>query len=569
MANILLADPDPIARAAMSGFLAMGNHRCAAVSSCEDALKFIAQNLKIDLIITELKLSTSPGLELLRRLKSDFVMRDIPVLVYANKGDREDVRQAFTFNVLNVLYKPYDEEALFQEIEKVLHRPWYEEGFEEVDLDDHPENKTQSDVQRELNQKLEAFSSRVAKIRAQLATRIEPFNEETRLDEIKVLIEELGRYKKEAEAAGAYRIHDCLEQLITKARSKSWSDFKYSLEYLDWGGRLIYFHLHPDALPEGFLGDEDPDAILENRNRMFWAGALRQGNFPVLSARDLQRELKMLSGCPVARTSAAAFQMSATGSVASLHPLMDLAEGDPGLCLQVLISANQLKKSKTEGAFTFLEDPRLAIGFLGEVRLTSIARSLLRANEKWMDALPETRWREFLKFQKATAAIARFACDQMELSNLGPVAFLGGIVHDIGKLLLLRLHPAGFQAVLKHASEKGLSVTDSERLLLGTTTREMAAAFVGDLLIPPRFINVVRFWNNPEAAPADLELVAVVSLAHHLCEENRVGFGGDFPPKNPIPLDKTPAWRILSTRVFPSFSLSKFQALAKAKCAEF
>lgn len=553
---------------AMQGILARGNHRCASVGSVDDAMNFISQHLKIDLVITELKLASSKGLELIRRIRADFFLRDLPILVYANKGDREEVKEALSIGLQNFLYKPYEDEALFQEIAKATNRPWYDEGFEEVDLDDHSEKKTPSDILQELNGKLETFNASLGKIRTALATKIESFTAETPEDQIKSLMQDLKGYSKQAEDAGAYRIYDCLESLHAKARTGSWSDFKYSLNYLDWGGRLIYYHLNPDALPEGFLGDADPDAILENRNRLFWATAARQGTYPVVAWSDLLREAKTLSGFPSVRTAAAAFQMSATGTVASLTPLMDLAERDPGLCLQVLLAANQLKKSKTDGPFIFIEDVRMAVGLLGEVRLASQARSLLRANEKWMEHSKEIRWSEFLKFQITTAHLAKFACKQMELSDLEPIAFTAGIIHQIGKLLLLRLHPAGFETIVEYAQKKKGTISEAEKLHFGGTSQELAAAFISEQVMPPRLANVIRFWHNPGAALEDSSLVALVALAHHLSLENQAGFSGELPSTNLLPLEKTPAWMILSGRVFPSFSLSKFQALARAYCSQ-
>ena len=69
MANILLVDPGETPRSAMRGLLERGNHRFAAVESEGQAWDFVRENLQIDLVIIELQLQGSMGVDLLQRLR--------------------------------------------------------------------------------------------------------------------------------------------------------------------------------------------------------------------------------------------------------------------------------------------------------------------------------------------------------------------------------------------------------------------------------------------------------------------------------------------------------------------
>ena len=131
MANILLVDSDEIAQKAMNGLLARGDHRFAAVDNVEDAWDFIYRNVRIDLLIVELKLKGDGGLVLIERLKSDRFLNELPIIVYTAHGNRDNVVQGLNLKVQNFLIKPYSDESLYAEIAKALDNPWISKHFED------------------------------------------------------------------------------------------------------------------------------------------------------------------------------------------------------------------------------------------------------------------------------------------------------------------------------------------------------------------------------------------------------------------------------------------------------
>jgi hypothetical protein len=141
-------------------------------------------------------------------------------------------------------------------------------------------------------------------------------------------------------------------------------------------------------------------------------------------------------------------------------------------------------------------------------------------------------------------------------------------LHDIGKILLVHLHPIGFQAIVDYARTECVPLAVAEQKFLGCTTREMAAYFAENHGLLPSYAHVMRWVDVPEEAKEDAILVASVALARDLCRHNRLGWCGDEKGAELQPLLETPAWRILSQRIFPSFNLEKFEAEAHAECRE-
>jgi hypothetical protein len=146
------------------------------------------------------------------------------------------------------------------------------------------------------------------------------------------------------------------------------------------------------------------------------------------------------------------------------------------------------------------------------------------------------------------------------------VAHTAGLLHDLGKLVLLRLHPAALGAIVRYARDKKLPLRDAERKYLGCTTAEVGAQFAEASGLPSRFTEVIRCVHRPEDATEKPELVAMVALARHVCLANHVGATGEPAGGVAVTLGSTTAWRLLEPKLFPSFDTKKFEAQAHAHC---
>jgi CheY-like chemotaxis protein/HD-like signal output (HDOD) protein len=556
MAYILLVDPDEVAHRAMRGILARGNHRFVAVNTAADAWDFIQRTVKVDIVIVEMALEGDGGLAFIQRLKSDCCLKLLPVLVYTAKGDRETVKRVLDLRAQNFLIKPYHDDVIFSEIAKAVVNPWRQQHFEE----EKSFCKMMGFTPDVLHKMLDDLRTTLPVARTPLQKWAGMRATQPACDEITIL-------STKAEEAGAWGVVEYLKQLTENAQSSKWEEFEQNLEWLEFAGRLIFRHLNASLVPEEFLSSQELNAEIEAKTRAVWSNAVAENRCPVVRWPQLQQEIENLAGCPVIDSAVAAFQMTANGHPTSLAPLMDLVDKNPGLAAQMLIASNKLKRASKDD-LSLIEDPRMAIGLLGEIRLAAQGRALVTAEERMMLAPPLCSWSHFWMFQMGTARIARYTCRYLELTGLESPAYTAGLLHDLGKLLLLRLHPFAFQAILAHARQNELAMSVAERHFLGVTTHEMAAHFADKHGLPRRFANVMRWVANPEQATEDVDLVAIVSLARTLCRNNHVGFCGDTPETQAIPLEETAEWRVLRGSVFPSFDLKKFESQVHAECRQ-
>jgi len=554
MANILLLDPSDVAACAMRGILARGQHRFAVTTDLRTAWNFIREQVKVDLLFTELKLKVKEedGILFIQRLRNDPFLKLLPVVVYTDLSDHLLVKKALSLKVQNYFTKPYSDESIFSEIAKAVANPWRHLHFEE-ERSFCAQMSLQPDQLKQMRQELSSALEANVQFLADCAEGKNHAEVLDRLHELKEL----------AEAAGVWGVVDYLVDLLAKAEVENWYAFLASRDELTYATRLIADHLNPDLVPEGFISEEERKAQLEAKERAIWLGAdLARGH--LVEASEVLLRVDKLPGCPVVDSVAAAFKMTANGQATSLAQMTDLVNKDPGLTAQVLIAANRLER---EDMMTVIEDPKIAIGLLGNIKLCALGQALPIAEERHMNVAPLS-WSQFWMFQMGVAQLSQYICRYLELRELAAQAHTAGLLHDLGKLLLLHLYPFGFQAMIAYARKNAVPLHAAEVKFLGCTTREMGDHFAGKHELPDVFRSVIRWVETPEIASDYRDLVAIVSVARHICLHNHVGHCGEIPKDLNAPIEGTPAWSVLRERVFPSFNLRKFELLAHGFCRD-
>ena len=554
MANILLLDPSDVAALAMRGILARGQHRFAVATTGVEAWHFIREQVKVDLLFTELKFKAKEddGIVFIQRLRNDPFLKLLPVVVYTDLNDHLLVKKALALKVQNYFTKPYSDESIFSEIAKAGANPWRNLHFEEersfcAQMGLAPEQLKQ--MRKDLSSALEANVSF-------LADTAEGRNHAAVLERLRGLTEQ-------AEAAGVWGVVDYLNDLRAKAELENWYAFLTCRDELTYATRLIADHLNPDQIAEGFISEQERKAQQEARERVIWLGAdVSRG--PLVESAEILARVEKLPGCPVVDSVAAAFKMTANGQATSLAQMTDLVSKDPGLTAQVLIAANRLER---EDMLTVIEDPKIAIGLLGNLKLSAMGQVLPIAEERHMQPAPLS-WPQFWMFQMGVAQLSPFICRNLEIRELAAQAHTAGLLHDIGKLLLLHLHPFAFQAMVGYARKNSVPLPEAEVKYMGCTTRELGDRFAGKHELPDAYRSVIRWVETPELASDYRDLVAIVSVARHICLHNHVGNCGETPKELTTPIDGTPAWSVLRERLFPSFNLRKFELLAHGFCRD-
>jgi len=97
--------------------------------------------------------------------------------------------------------------------------------------------------------------------------------------------------------------------------------------------------------------------------------------------------------------------------------------------------------------------------------------------------------------------------------------YVGGILHDMGKIIFSNVHPDLLNKIKGFCSDKNVPSSTFEDLSAGMNHAELGALIAEKWNFPDRLVASIRFHHDPETAPLDCkDLVDTVYLANMFCE---------------------------------------------------
>jgi putative nucleotidyltransferase with HDIG domain len=104
-------------------------------------------------------------------------------------------------------------------------------------------------------------------------------------------------------------------------------------------------------------------------------------------------------------------------------------------------------------------------------------------------------------------------------NNLLDDVYVGGILHDMGKIIFSNVHPDLLDKIKGFCADKNVPPSTFENLSAGMNHAELGALIAEKWNFPERLVAAIRFHHDPGAAPADYrDLLDAVYLANMFCE---------------------------------------------------
>jgi len=129
-------------------------------------------------------------------------------------------------------------------------------------------------------------------------------------------------------------------------------------------------------------------------------------------------------------------------------------------------------------------------------------------------------WRHSLGMAAVCAALARH-CGTFDIE----AAFSLGLLHDLGKVVLVRYRPDDAERVIENAERNRISFHQSEQDILPVTHPQLGAWLAGRWGLPPVLVDGMAHHHDPldeELAPLD----AALRFANYLCAVKGVTTSG-------------------------------------------
>ncbi|MBD3322582.1 MAG: HDOD domain-containing protein [Chitinivibrionales bacterium] len=121
-------------------------------------------------------------------------------------------------------------------------------------------------------------------------------------------------------------------------------------------------------------------------------------------------------------------------------------------------------------------------------------------------------------------------------------AFVAGLLHDIGKVILNHYLAGEFHEIIGMVRNDGRTLDEAEEVVLGTSHAEIGGWLADKWRLPKIIAESIRYHHAPWEAQTAPLLVAVVAISNYLCHCAGIGNSGR---KNPVSPDDR-VWDIFS-----------------------
>lgn len=207
------------------------------------------------------------------------------------------------------------------------------------------------------------------------------------------------------------------------------------------------------------------------------------------------------------------------------NKIIKLIETDPVLTGNVLRAVN----SPFYGLRWRVNSVPSAIALLGLAETSRILvavyiKQKLFAMNSGQRTVLEALWKHSIN----TAAIARLITKEYGILT-GGKEFTAGLMHDMGKIVLIQYFPTELETITRMVRELELNDVQVENQIVAISHDEIGGVLGERWRLPHEFVEVMRFHHTPSKATINPELTTVVRFADLLAEHWMCGIGENPP----------------------------------------
>ena len=195
----------------------------------------------------------------------------------------------------------------------------------------------------------------------------------------------------------------------------------------------------------------------------------------------------------------------------SAKDIMEVILPDQSLCFSILKIAN----SALFGRPKKVDSLQMAVTLLGfnEVQNIALAKALLNSFGK-IDAKHASFVDKFWEHSFVSGIAARIIAQDLQIAP--DVAFMGGLIHDVGKLVMLETFDEDYAIELWMTSFTDEKMYQQEVSTFSFTHDQIGGQLMEEWNFPDTLIAAVENHHHPEEGSGETALASVVQLADFL-----------------------------------------------------
>jgi putative nucleotidyltransferase with HDIG domain len=232
------------------------------------------------------------------------------------------------------------------------------------------------------------------------------------------------------------------------------------------------------------------------------------------------------------------------------HDIKDVArviEADPVLSMKLIRVAN----SPIFAVRSKITSIHHALMLLGTKRISNIVLSVSIYSKFFLNTHRQAAvlMERFFNHSYLTANTGKAFTNFLRL-KFEDNEFIGGLLHDIGKMAMLQVHPREYSLVQKLIREERLHDLEAEKEVFGENHVEVGIQVAQLWQLPDEVLMIIAFHRNPSISDDYKALIASVSFCANYvrARANRINRNDE----EPFYFEPLESWRVL-LKLYPDF----------------
>jgi HD-like signal output (HDOD) protein/CheY-like chemotaxis protein len=250
-------------------------------------------------------------------------------------------------------------------------------------------------------------------------------------------------------------------------------------------------------------------------------------------SNNLERLISQMRTVPSLPTLYAELMKEMRSEDASLDKAGEIIARDPGMSAKIL----QLVNSAFFGLRRHVASPEEATLYLGIETVKTIVLSLQVFSQFDRERVRACQLDQLWNHSWTAGVLSRHICGAEDAdTKLADQAFLGGMLHDIGKLVLAVNLPDQYRAAVDLAKRTNIPINEAEKSMFGASHADVGGFLLGLWGLPDSVVNAVVFHHTPSHSTGEaFTPLAAVHVADVL-DHDRKSTNAPYP-QNQLDLD--------------------------------
>lgn len=216
----------------------------------------------------------------------------------------------------------------------------------------------------------------------------------------------------------------------------------------------------------------------------------------LLNDEKIQTNLAKLDGIPSIPSLYAELQIELKKQDASIKTVSKIIAKDPGMSAKIL----QLVNSAFFGLPRHISSVEQAVSLLGLEIINALVLSTQVFHMFDIEKIKEFSIEKLANHNLAVGACAkRIAEFEKTDKKIAEQAFMAGLLHDVGKLVLAATDSESYQSVLNYAQAQEIELWQAEVYSLNNSHAEVGAYLLGLWGLPDTIVEAIAYHQNPSS----------------------------------------------------------------------